>query len=143
MVSSGFKNNSNTQYYICFRLSGTPTISSSASGSPAGGRSASGNSASDNAARAEDPEKSSLIGTQVGVSTYPDDPLNVRTDMDESADEHNTRYGVGTGIRGDSSEFGASGARLGLRLCCWVLTKVPNSLCSNQSIWATQWSTVA
>ncbi len=36
-----------------------------------------------------------------------------RTDTDESADEHHTRYGVGTDIRGDNGVFGASGARAG------------------------------
>ncbi len=56
----------------------------------------------------EDPEKSFHNGTQVGVSTYPDDPLNIRTDTDESADEHHTRYGVGTSIQGDNGVFGAS-----------------------------------
>ena len=49
----------------------------------------------------------------MGVSTYPDDPLNIRTDTDESADEHHTLYGVGTGIRRDNGVFGASGARAG------------------------------
>ncbi len=47
------------------------------------------------------------------VSTYPDDPLKIWTDMDESADEHHTQYGVGTCIRGVNSVFGASGARAG------------------------------
>ncbi len=47
------------------------------------------------------------------MSTYPDNPLNVWTDTDESADEHHVRYGVGTGIWGDNSVFGASGARAG------------------------------
>ncbi len=53
----------------------------------------------------EDPEKSFPNGTQMGVSTYPDDPLHIWMDTDES------RYGVGTGIRGDNGMFGASGAR--------------------------------
>ncbi len=47
------------------------------------------------------------------MSTYSDDPLYIRTDTDESGDEHHTRYGVGTGIRGDNSVFGASGAGAG------------------------------
>ncbi len=34
------------------------------------------------------PEKSSRIGTHVGVSTYPDDALMIRTDTDESVGEH-------------------------------------------------------
>ncbi len=47
------------------------------------------------------------------MSTYSDDPLHIRTDTDESGDEHHTRYGVGTGIRGDNGVFGTSGARAG------------------------------
>ncbi len=77
------------------------------------GNSTSGNSASGNSARAEILERSSRIGTHVGVSTYPDDPLNIQTDTDESADEHHTRYGVDTNIRGDNGVFGTSGARAG------------------------------
>ncbi len=49
----------------------------------------------------------------MGVSTYSDDPFHIRTDMDESGDEHHTRYGVGTGVRGDNGVFCASGARAG------------------------------
>ncbi len=53
------------------------------------------------------------IGTHVGLSSYSDVPLTLRTDTDESADEHHMRYGVSTGIRGDNDVFGASGARAG------------------------------
>ncbi len=81
MACSGLKNGSNTQ---SLRLSITPT-----SGRPASGL---------NAAQKGVLEKPSCIGTQVGVSTYSDDLLQVRTDTDESGDEHHTRYGVRTGI---------------------------------------------
>ncbi len=74
-------------------------------------RPACGSPASGNAAQTGVLVKPSCIGTQVGVSTYSDDPLYIRTDTDESRDEHHTRYGVGTGIRGDNGVFGASGAR--------------------------------
>ncbi len=47
------------------------------------------------------------------MSTYSDDPLYIRTDTDESGDEHHTRYGVGTGIREDNRVLGSSGARAG------------------------------
>ncbi len=77
------------------------------------GNSTSGISTSRSSACVESPEKSSCIGTHVDVSTYPDDPLMIWTDTDESADEHHTRYGVSTSIRGDNGVFGASGARAG------------------------------
>ncbi len=56
------------------------------------------------------------------MSTYSDDPLHIRTDTDESRDEHHTRYGVGTGIQGNNGVFGASGARAGTQavlLCAY------------------------
>ncbi len=89
VASSGFKND----------LSGTP-----ASGSPASGTSAGGHTPQQGVL-----EKSTCIGTQIGMSTYSDDPLHIRTDTDESGDKHHTRYGVGTGIRGVNGVFGASG----------------------------------
>ncbi len=100
VASSGLKNGSNTQ---SLHLSGTP----------AGGRPASGSAAGGNAARPGVLERPARNGTQVGVSTYSDDPFHIRTDTNESGDEHHDRYGVSSGIRGDNSVFGASGARAG------------------------------
>ncbi len=71
----------------------------------------SGDYAGSNSAFPEIPERSSHIGTHVGVATYPDNKLMFRTDTDESADEHHMRYGVSTDIRGDNGVFGTSGAR--------------------------------
>ncbi len=100
VASSGLKAGPTSQ---SLHLSGTPTSGSPASGSPAGRT----------AAQQGVLEKSTCIGTQIGVSTCSDDPLHIRTDTDESGDEHHTQYGVGTGIRGDSGVFGTSGARVG------------------------------
>ncbi len=94
-------------------LSGTPASRSPASGTSAGGRPASGSLTGGNAAQLGVLKRPAHIGTQEGVSTYSDDPFHIRTDTDEFGDEHHTRYGVGTGIRGDNGVFGASGARAG------------------------------
>ncbi len=110
VASSGLKNGSTTQ---SLHLSGTPASGSPASGGPAGGRPASGGPTGGNAAQQGVLEKSTCICTQIGVSTYSDDPHHIRTDTDESGDEYHTRYGVCTGIRGDNGVFGASGARAG------------------------------
>ncbi len=70
MASSGLKNGSNPQ---SLRLT-----------SSAGGRSAIVGPVGGNAAQMGVLEKPSCIGTQVGVSTYSDDPLHIWMDTDES-----------------------------------------------------------
>ncbi len=95
------------------RPSGTPASGSPASRGPAGRSPASRGTTGGNAAQQGVLEKPSCIGTQVGVSTYSDDLYHTRRDTDESGDEHHTRYGVGTGVRGDNGVFGTSGARAG------------------------------
>ncbi len=107
VASSGFKDDSPSQN---LHPSGTPASGRAASSSAASDRAASGNATKPGVL-----ERPAPIGTQVGVSTYSDDLFYTRTDTDESGDEHpmSTRYGVGSGIRGDNGVFGASGARAG------------------------------
>ncbi len=74
----------------------------------------------------KDPEKSFRNGTQVGVSTYPLDPLNIRTEMDESADEHHTRYGVAPVFKGITVYLVPLVPGQVYQLCSRALTKVPH-----------------
>ena len=104
VASSGLKNGSNTQ---SLRMSGIPASGSPTSGGPAGGTSVT----------AQQPLNREFWKSHHAlapkVSTYPDDPLHIRTDIDESGDKHHTQYRVGTGIRVDNGVFGTSGARAG------------------------------
>ncbi len=69
---------------------------------------------------------------QVGVSTDADDPFHIRMDTDESGDGHHTRYILWAPVfEGITVYLAPLVPGLVLRLCYWVLIKVPHSLCSN------------
>ncbi len=129
VACSGLKNGSPMQS-LC--LSETPSSRSPASGGPAG-----------DTAQQGVMEKPACIGTQIGVSTYLDDPLHIQTDTNESGDEHHTRYGVGTGIRGDNGVFGASGARAGAQAVLLGAYQRALQPVFQPAYMGTQWPTVA